>query len=139
MRIIHSRPRVPRSKRNQPVQPILLRRMNTRRILEMVQAKGEVSRAELVRLTGISPPTVSKLVRSLLDARLLEEGDAPEAALGRPAKVLRPANLATRIFGAVVDIRECCDCRYRAGRRAPRRSAFAFRHSRHVRRDSSTP
>ncbi len=89
------------------VRPNLLRRMNERRILETVQAHGGLSRAELVRLTGVSPPTVSKLVRSLLAARLLEEGDAPGAALGRPAKVLRPANQAARVLGAVVDIREC--------------------------------
>jgi predicted NBD/HSP70 family sugar kinase len=81
--------------------------MNERRILEMVQAQGGLSRAELVRLTGISPPTVSKLVRSLLHGHLLEEGDAPGAALGRPAKVLRLANQAARVLGAVVDIREC--------------------------------
>jgi N-acetylglucosamine repressor len=81
--------------------------MNERRILETVQAHGRLSRAELVRLTGISPPTVSKLVRSLLAARLLEEGEAPGAVLGRPARVLRPANLAARVLGAVVDIREC--------------------------------
>ncbi len=81
--------------------------MNERRILEMIQAEGGLSRAELVRLTGISPPTVSKLVRSLLAARLLEEGDAPGDAMGRPARVLRPANQAARILGAVVDVREC--------------------------------
>ncbi len=81
--------------------------MNERRILEMIQAQGGLSRAELVRLTGISPPTVSKLVRSLLTARLLEEGDAAGAALGRPARVLRPANRAATVLGAVVDIREC--------------------------------
>ena len=89
------------------VRPNLLRRMNERRILEMIQAQGGLSRAELVRLTGISPPTVSKLVRSLLTAHLLEEGDAAGAALGRPARVLRPANRASSVLGAVVDIREC--------------------------------
>ena len=81
--------------------------MNERRVLETVQTKGGLSRAELVRLTGISPPTVSKLVRSLLAANLLEEGDAPGDVLGRPARVLRPANHAARVLGAVVDIREC--------------------------------
>jgi N-acetylglucosamine repressor len=94
----HSRPQV---------RPNLLRRMNERRLLEAVQTHGGLSRAELVRLTGISPPTVSKLVRSLLAAHLLEEGEAPGAVLGRPARVLRPANQAARVLGAVVDIREC--------------------------------
>jgi N-acetylglucosamine repressor len=38
---------------------------------------------------------------------LLEEGDLAEAALGRPARALRPAQRNARVLGAVVDIREC--------------------------------
>jgi predicted NBD/HSP70 family sugar kinase len=89
------------------VGPNLLRRMNERRILETVQAEGAVSRADLVRQTGISPPTVSKLVRSLMHARLLEEGDAAEAVPGRPARVLRLAQSGVCVLGAVVDVKEC--------------------------------
>ncbi len=102
-----SRSQGPLEKTLPQVRPNLLRRMNERRILEMIQAQGGLSRAELVRLTGISPPTVSKLVRSLLASHFLEEGDAAGAALGRPARVLRPANRAASVLGAVVDIREC--------------------------------
>jgi N-acetylglucosamine repressor len=107
MKINDSRPTDHARRSRHEVRPNLLRRMNERRLLETVQAHGGLSRAELVRLTGISPPTVSKLVRSLLAARLLEEGDAPGDAVGRPARVLRPANLAARVLGAVIDIREC--------------------------------
>ena len=81
--------------------------MNERRILEAVQAAGTMSRADLVRHLGISPPTVSKLVRSLLAAQLLEEGDAPGAVPGRPARVLRLAQTGVQVLGAVVDIKEC--------------------------------
>jgi N-acetylglucosamine repressor len=107
MKMNRSRSHRPLEKTLPQVRPNLLRRMNERRILEMIQAEGGLSRADLVRLTGISPPTVSKLVRSLLSARLLEEGDAAGTALGRPARVLRPANRAASVLGAVVDIREC--------------------------------
>ncbi len=89
------------------VTPNLLRRMNERRILEAVQSKGALSRAALVRQTGISPPTVSKLVRSLIEARLLEEGDFLGPAPGRPARVLRLANAGVWIFGGVIDTDEC--------------------------------
>ncbi len=107
MNMNRSRSQGPPEKTLPQVRPNLLRRMNERRILEMIQAQGGLSRAELVRLTGISPPTVSKLVRSLLASHFLEEGDAAGAALGRPARVLRPANRAASVLGAVVDIREC--------------------------------
>jgi len=88
--------------------PALLRRMNERRILETIQTQGSLSRAALVRRTGISPPTVSKLVRSLIAARLLEEGDVLGPAPGRPARVLRLANAGVRVLGAVIDTTECC-------------------------------
>jgi N-acetylglucosamine repressor len=81
--------------------------MNERRIMEAVQASGEISRASLVRLTGISAPTVSKLVKSLLDLKMLEEGDAPGAVPGRPARVLRLAQQRSGVLGALVDIHEC--------------------------------
>jgi predicted NBD/HSP70 family sugar kinase len=85
----------------------LLRRMNERRILETIQMAGEMSRADLVRKVGISPPTVSKLVRTLLQMRVLEESDATAVAPGRPAKVLRLARKGKRIVAAVLDIKEC--------------------------------
>ena len=90
------------------VGPNLLRRMNERRIMEAVQASVEISRANLVRRTGISAPTVSKLVKSLLDSQLLEEGDAPNSRPGRPARILRLAQQRSGVLGAIVDIEECC-------------------------------
>ncbi|HEX3598714.1 MAG TPA: helix-turn-helix domain-containing protein, partial [Lacipirellulaceae bacterium] len=90
------------------VTPNLLRRVNERRILEAIQTKGSLSRAGLVRQTGISPPTVSKLVRSLIAARLLEEGDVLAPAPGRPARVLHLAHAGVRVLGAVVEANECC-------------------------------
>lgn len=89
------------------VTPNLLRRVNERRILEAIQTKGSLSRAGLVRHTGISPPTVSKLVRSLIAARLLEEGEVLAPAPGRPARVLHLAHAGVRVLGAVVDVGEC--------------------------------
>jgi N-acetylglucosamine repressor len=87
--------------------PNLLRRVNERRIIEALQANGGLSRIALVQQTGISPPTVSKLVRSLLRARLLEEGEALGSTPGRPAKVLRLASERVCVIAAVIDSKEC--------------------------------
>ncbi|MCE5303084.1 MAG: ROK family protein [Planctomycetaceae bacterium] len=89
------------------VVPNLLRRMNERRLIEAVQAKGPLSRAALVRHTGISPPTVSKLVQSLIQARLLEEVEPQSGSAGRPAKLLRLAGKGVCIVAAVVDLKQC--------------------------------
>jgi len=89
------------------IQPKLLRKMTVRRLLEVLQTQGPASRADLTRLSGISAPTVSKAVASLLELGLVEEGDAAEAVLGRPAKVLRLATDHAQVLGIVLDAHRC--------------------------------
>ncbi len=81
--------------------------MTVRRVLELLQASGPSTRAELTRLSGISAPTVSKAVGTLLESGLLEEGEAPPISLGRPGTVLRLARNRTQVIGVVLDARQC--------------------------------
>jgi predicted NBD/HSP70 family sugar kinase len=53
--------------------PALLRALNERTVLDAVRASGPISRAEVARLTGISRPTVSLVLRSLLEDGLVRE------------------------------------------------------------------
>lgn len=78
-----------------------------RKILESLQQQGPLSRADLTRETGISAPTVSKAVSDLLEQGLLEEGDAPENAVGRPGKRLHLAKGGSSVVGVVLD-RDLC-------------------------------
>ncbi|MEK6237395.1 MAG: MarR family transcriptional regulator, partial [Planctomycetales bacterium] len=89
------------------IQPGLLRKMNERRILEVIQDRGPLSRAEVRRYSGISAPTVSKTVAALLDAQLLEESEVPPTAPGRPSKLLRLARETVQVMGVVVDAKRC--------------------------------
>ena len=89
------------------IQPGLLRKMTVRRILETLQQQGPLSRADLTRETGISAPTVSKAVVDLLESGLLEEGEAPDNALGRPGKKLQLARNKAQVIGVVLDVQSC--------------------------------
>jgi predicted NBD/HSP70 family sugar kinase len=89
------------------VDPVLLGRLNVRRVLEVIQSAGPASRAEVTRRSGLTAPTVSKAVESLLKSGLLEEGDAPRSAVGRPARVLRLASTSLRAVGVVFDAPQC--------------------------------
>jgi predicted NBD/HSP70 family sugar kinase len=53
--------------------PALLRALNERTVLDAVRADGPISRAEVARRTGISRPTVSLVLRSLLEDGLVRE------------------------------------------------------------------
>jgi len=89
-------------------QPQLLSQLNERKVLRVLQSNGPSSRAEVRRLAGVTRPTVSKAVFSLLKSGLLEEFDAPEAARGRPAKKLRLAIETAQVIGLVIDSPACC-------------------------------
>ena len=62
--------------------PPLLKRLNERTVLDAIRAEAPISRAEISRRAGISKPTVSLALQSLLDAGLVRE---TEAAPGRPS------------------------------------------------------
>jgi len=55
--------------------PPLLRALNERTVLEAIREGAPISRAEIARRSGISKPTVSLALRSLVDARLVREAE----------------------------------------------------------------
>lgn len=60
-----------------------------------------------MRLSGISAPTVSKAVASLLEAGLLEEGEMTQGTPGRPGTVFRLASESALVIGVVLDAARC--------------------------------
>lgn len=86
----------------------LLRRINERRLLEVIQHKGPLSRAALARVSGLTAPTVSKAVDSLLSRGFVEEIDPSEQHLGRPGKLVRMAVESAAVMGVAIDSQTCC-------------------------------
>ena len=86
----------------------LIRDMNRSLVLNLVREQGSLSRAQLARLSGLSPSTITAITADLLDTRfLLEEGGAPGGAqvvrgLGRPATPLRVNPTAGYVVGIKV-------------------------------------
>jgi N-acetylglucosamine repressor len=90
------------------IESTLLRRINERRLLEVIQQQGPSSRAMLTRVSGLTAPTVSKAVDSLLRSGLLEEVDPVEPALGRPGRLVRMAADSAAVLGVVIDAHVTC-------------------------------
>jgi predicted NBD/HSP70 family sugar kinase len=62
-----------------PAIPGLLKALNERTVLEAIRAGAPISRAEISRRAGISKPTVSLALRSLVDTGLVREAsDEPD-------------------------------------------------------------
>ena len=87
--------------------PQAVGKLNERHILCVLQAHGPMSRAEVARRSGVSPPTASKAVAALLATGLIEEVAPPEVARGRPAPLLRLAVERAQVLGVVIDA-GCC-------------------------------
>jgi N-acetylglucosamine repressor len=90
------------------IESTLLRRINERRLLEAIQRHGPSSRAALTRVSGLTAPTVSKAVDSLLRRGLVEELDPAEPSLGRPGRLVRMAAATACVVGVVIDAGTCC-------------------------------
>lgn len=89
------------------LRPQLLGRMTQRAVAEALRARGPMSRADLSRVTGISPTTISSAVTPLLQAGLIEETDAPITGPGRPGRILQLASAATQVIGVSVEPEWC--------------------------------
>ncbi len=88
-------------------QHVYLAKINEGQVLRVIRNQGPSSRADIVRQSGLSAPTVSKAVASLLRAGFLEEFEGNGPVIGRPAMKLRLASESVQVLGVVIDIRRC--------------------------------
>lgn len=89
------------------VQPTLLRQLNQQQVLAALQSRGPLSRAEISRHTGVSFPTVTRAVASLIERRLVEEDSPMQASIGRPGKLVRLARTKVGVWGCVIGAQTC--------------------------------
>ena len=72
-----------------PGRPELIREVNVRRLLRLLQLHGPCSQADLARISRLSPPTVSFAVADLLKKDLVESVGPGRSDGGRPPRMLR--------------------------------------------------
>ena len=77
-----------RQEQNQVGRPAHLRHTNARILLHLLREAGSCSRADLVRASGLSAPTVTKVVADLLEANLIRPIGEGESSGGRPPSML---------------------------------------------------
>lgn len=67
-----------------------INRLNKIKVLNLIRESGEISRAAIVKETGLSAPTVTRIVESLINIeRLVEQIGIGESSGGRPPLIVR--------------------------------------------------
>jgi predicted NBD/HSP70 family sugar kinase/DNA-binding CsgD family transcriptional regulator len=82
-----------------PAIPPLLKHMNERTVLETIREGAPISRAEISRQAGISKPTVSLALQSLLKAGLVRETEPDPGRPSYGAVYFEPAADAAFVLG----------------------------------------
>ena len=85
--------------------PPLLRNLNERTVLEAIRTGAPISRAEISRRSGISKPTVSVALQSLLEANLVREATERPDGPGYGAVYFEPVPEAALVLGLDVGAR----------------------------------
>src|SRR5689334_2052832 len=83
----------------------LLKDLNERTVLESIRAGAPISRAEISRRAGVSKPTVSLALQSLLDAGLVREATADPGRPSYGALFFEPVPEAALVLGIDVGAR----------------------------------
>lgn len=88
--------------------PALMRRINARQVLDAMRILGPCSRVALTRHSGLSAPTVSKLIENLLHWELVEAlPPRKPVSTGRPSVIYQLARNHIQYLGVVIDIERC--------------------------------
>jgi predicted NBD/HSP70 family sugar kinase len=82
-----------------PAAPPLLKRLNEQTVLDLVRNLAPVSRAEISRRAGISKPTVSLALRSLVEAGLVRESAEAPSGPRYGAVYFEPVPEAALVLG----------------------------------------
>ncbi len=85
-----------------PTRPSHLRQINTRGLLQLVRTHSPCSRADLVRYSGLTAPTVASAIAYLESMNLVESLGDGESSGGRPPELI--AFNATHGFVAGADV-----------------------------------
>ncbi|MEV4546287.1 ROK family transcriptional regulator [Micromonospora echinaurantiaca] len=79
-----------------------LRDVNRVAVLALIGRQGPISRAEVARRLGLSPPTVTAVTRSLIEAGVIRKVDDGIPQGGRPAELLAVVGRAAHAIGVKV-------------------------------------
>lgn len=62
---------------------------NRIRVLQLIRDKKEITRADIIKGTGLSAPTVTRIVEALLEKKIIKQDELGSSNGGRPPQIIR--------------------------------------------------
>ena len=84
----------------------MIKKINTKNILNIIRKKGPISRSEIAELTGLTPATITNITSELIDNNIIVEGEAGDSSGGRKPIMLRIRCDYYRVIGIYLGSRK---------------------------------
>jgi N-acetylglucosamine repressor len=85
----------------------LMKKINKTLVLDIIRQHAPISRAKIAKMTKLTPPTVTNLVRDLLNMGMIKEAGRTDSTGGRKAINLQINAQACYIIGVNIGVSRC--------------------------------
>lgn len=82
----------------------LMKKLNIEAILNVIKSNGSMSRADIAKLTGLTPASVTNITKFLIDSDYLIESRIGESSGGRPPIILEINMKARYVIGVSIGV-----------------------------------
>ena len=82
----------------------LMKQLNVSAVLRVIKDNGSLSRAEIAKLTGLTPASVTNITKFLIEDEFLIEGKIGESSGGRPPIILELNPNARYVIGVCIGV-----------------------------------
>ena len=82
----------------------LMKQLNVSAVLKVIKDNGSLSRAEIAKLTGLTPASVTNITKILIEDKFLIESKIGESSGGRPPIILELNPNARYVIGIGIGV-----------------------------------
>ena len=84
----------------------MIKKINSKNILNIIRKRGPISRSEIAEITGLTPATITNITSELIDNNLIVEGESGDSSGGRKPIMLRIRCDYYRVIGVYLGSRK---------------------------------
>ncbi len=84
----------------------MIKKINSKNILNIIRKRGPISRSEIAEITGLTPATITNITSELIDNNLIIEGESGDSSGGRKPIMLRIRCDYYRVIGVYLGSRK---------------------------------